>query len=117
MPALALISDLMMASHVKAAAERAGIETELVNTAEALVSRSETIRPRLVIVDLSHPGLEVLQLAQDLRGHLPDGAMTIAFGPHVHKDRLTAAADAGFGLVLSRGAFHAEADEILKRHG
>ncbi|MEX0978533.1 MAG: hypothetical protein WDZ48_06760 [Pirellulales bacterium] len=99
-----------------AAASRAGVAIALVASEEALVAKSESLRPQLVIVDLSHPGTDPWSLAHRLQGLLPDEAMTVAFGPHVHKERLTAAAEAGFRLVVSRGQFHAEVDEILKRY-
>lgn len=116
MTGLALISDLMMGSRVTAAASRAGVEIAIVASEEALVAGFESLRPKLVIVDLSHPGLETLRLAHRLRALLPEGSMTIAFAPHVHRERLSAATEAGFRLVLSRGQFHAEIDEILKRY-
>jgi CheY-like chemotaxis protein len=116
MSALALVSELMMGSQVAAAAKRTGASVALVASDEALVAQAETLRPNLVIVDLGHPGLDARALVERLAPLLPPGATLIAFGPHVHKERLAAAREAGFGLVLSRGQFHAEMDEILKTY-
>lgn len=105
-----------MGSHVTGAASRAGVEITLVASEESLVAKSENLRPRLVIVDLSHPALEALHLLERLRGILSEEAMTVAFAPHVHKERLSAAAAAGFRLVISRGQFHADIEAILKHY-
>lgn len=116
MTALALISDLMIGSQSTAAAERVGSSLALVASEEALVAETEKVRPALVIVDLSHPGLDPHALMLRLQPLLPPDATSVAFGPHVHKERLLAAREAGFSLVISRGQFHAEMDEILKRY-
>ena len=54
----------------------------------------------------------------NLVARLPIAGATrlVAFGPHVHKAKLAAAAAAGFGLVLSRGQFYAQMDELLKQY-
>jgi CheY-like chemotaxis protein len=116
MSALALISDLLMQSQVAAAATRAGADIAIAAADDALVAKAESLRPRLVIVDLSHPGLDPRQLLDRLQPLLPPDVTTVAFGPHVHKQRLAAATEAGFGLVVSRGQFHAEMEQILKRY-
>lgn len=115
MAALALISDLMMQSQASAAATRAGAELQVAFSDEALLSKAEATPPRLVILDLSHPGLDPTALMVRLKPLLVEGAKVIAFGPHVHKARLEAAAAAGCDLVISRGQFHAQMDELLAR--
>jgi len=117
MPALALISDLAMQSQVAGAAARAGSELAVVASEDALVAAAENLRPTLVIVDLSHPGLDPGRLMERLEPLLPPEAATLAFGPHVHKQRLAAAEAAGFGTVISRGQFHAGMEEILRHRG
>jgi DNA-binding NarL/FixJ family response regulator len=116
MPALALISDLVVQSQVSGAATRAGTTVEVVASAEALLAKAETMQPNLVILDLSHAGLDPGQLLPLLKERIPQGATTLAFGPHVHHERLRAATDAGCDLVISRGQFHAQAEEILRRY-
>lgn len=113
MAALALISDLMTQSQATAAATRAGKSLQVVGTAAALLERAAAMHPQLVILDLSHPGLEIESIAASLKPHLAEGATLVAFGPHVHKARLDAAVAAGCDLVLSRGQFHAQAAELL----
>ncbi len=116
MAALALVSDLVMQSQISAAAARTGVAVEIAGAADALVARLEAVRPRLVVLDLSHAGLDPHQLVPRLKDLLTESATLVAFGPHVHKQRLNAAVEAGCNVVISRGQFHAEMDEILKRY-
>jgi hypothetical protein len=37
----------------------------------------------------------------------------IAFGPHVHEEKLAAARTAGFDLVISRGKFFSDVEAII----
>jgi DNA-binding response OmpR family regulator len=113
MAVLALISELMMQSQLSAAAAAAGAELEIATSGDSLVALAESRRPQLVIVDLTHPALDPQALAARLRVAHPEGTL-LAFGPHVHRERLAAAAEAGFH-VLSRGQFHAQMADILKR--
>lgn len=116
MSALALISDLMMQSQASAAARAAGVELRLVLSEDALVELAQQQSPRLVIVDLSHPGVDPAGLVGRLGPLLSPECRLLAFGPHVHKGRLEAAASAGFE-VISRGQFHAQLDEIVRGAG
>ncbi len=112
---VALISDLMMQSQVSGA--RAGVHVDLVSSADALVAKAEAAEPQLVVIDLGHPGLEIRQVVEQLRAVLPSNATIMAFGPHVHKELLTAATLAGCDVVISRGQFHAQMAELLKGPG
>jgi DNA-binding NarL/FixJ family response regulator len=114
MSALALISDLMMQSQVSGAAARTAVSLEIVASVEALLSKAQQAAPRLVILDLSHPGIDPAQLVPQLKEIIPQDATLLAFGPHVHKNLLSAAAEAGCDPVISRGQFHGQMDEILK---
>ena len=79
-----------------------------------MLAQADEEPARLVIVDLSHPGLDPADLIERLKPLLPAEARTLAFGPHVHKQRLEAASAAGFDEVVSRGQFHAQLAAILK---
>ncbi len=67
-----------------------------------------------MIVDLSHPGLVPADVMAQLQPLLPPGTRTLAFGPHVYKERLQAATAAGFEKVISRGEFHTRLAAILR---
>ena len=116
MAVLALVSDLMMQSQVAGAAVRAAVTLEIATTADALVEQAAASRPRLVIVDLSHPGLDTRDVFASLKKVLPAESSTLAFGPHVHAARLAEAAEAGCDTVISRGQFHAQMEAILRRY-
>ncbi|HEX4415748.1 MAG TPA: hypothetical protein VH107_19105, partial [Lacipirellulaceae bacterium] len=66
----------------------------------------------LVIIDLAMPGLQ-LDFVQRLKSKSMNGPRIVAFGPHVHKDRLAAARDVGCDVVISRGQFFSEIESIL----
>src|SRR4051812_43657479 len=117
MTIVALVSDLAMQSQLSGAADRAGVIVEKVSSADALLAKIAVGPARLVIVDLSHPGLDPAQLMPAIKAHLPSDATLVAFGPHVHKSRLEAAVEAGCDVVISRGQFHAGMEEILRQYG
>jgi DNA-binding NarL/FixJ family response regulator len=114
MAVLALISDLMMQSQVAGAATRAAATLKIATTSDALLTQAATTQPRLVIVDLSHPGLDPRELIGKLKAVLPAESATLAFGPHVHAARLAEATQAGCDTVISRGQFHSQMEAILK---
>jgi DNA-binding NarL/FixJ family response regulator len=99
---------------MSAAAQRASVPLDMASSIDALLTKAEAGRPQLVILDLSHAGLDPSQVAKRL-GALVPGVAIVAFGPHVHRERLAAATEAGCDLVVSRGQFHAEMDSILAR--
>jgi CheY-like chemotaxis protein len=111
-----LTSDLTMASYVRGAAEQAGADCVTALDADSLVRRLEEIAaPAVVVVNLETRGLDIAALMPRLEGLSAAPRSVIAFGPHVHEDRLQAARDAGCTEVLSRGKFHAQSVEILTR--
>lgn len=67
-----------------------------------------------LLVDLSLSSLDVASLVAQLRSGDGSGTRVIAFGPHVHEQRLTAAREAGCDLVVSRGQFFSQLETILK---
>jgi hypothetical protein len=116
---IALLSaDLMQGSQIAGAAQRVSARLRSFSTVDSLCAAlAEIPSPeevaRLVIVDLSLPGLDVPALMARFET-LPAGKpRTLAFGPHVHADRLAAAREAGCDQVVSRGQFHAQMEELL----
>ncbi len=69
--------------------------------------------PRLVILDLSLDAIDPATLVKQLKEQTPS-ARVVAFGPHVHRQRLADAKAAGCDAVMSRGQFHAEAESLLR---
>ena len=113
-----LTADLMQSSQVAGAAQRAAAQLRVFSSADALCAAlaeapSAEEAARLVIVDLAAPGLDVRSLLSQLDA-LPMGKPpTLAFGPHVHTERLNAAREAGCDQVISRGQFQAQMDMLL----
>ena len=113
MHACLLSPDLMIGSHAAGAANRQAVRLKIVPNAQKLLESFATDPVRLVILDLAAPNLDVESLVAELRSR-PDPPRVIAFGPHVHADRLAAARAAGCDRVMARGQFHAQVDDWLK---
>jgi DNA-binding response OmpR family regulator len=108
-----LTSDLMLASHLGGAAERAGCAVETAASETLLFAQLAEHSADLVAIDLTTPGLDIQHIVAALRA-LERPPTILAFGPHVQELRLAAAADAGCDRVLTRGQFHAQMEEILR---
>jgi DNA-binding NarL/FixJ family response regulator len=114
MAALALVSDLVVQSQLSAAGERAGVTVEFARSVDGLLERAQAAQPRLVVVDLSEALSDLPRWVATVKELAPQASI-VAFGPHVHRERLAEARDAGCDLVVSRGQFHAEMDSLLER--
>lgn len=106
--------DLMVVSHAQGAATPAGAKFHVVSSSSQIAELSGAEHVSLVVLDLSMPSLDVAALVSLLRQGSADAPRIVAFGPHVHKERLDAARQAGCDEVLSRGEFFARAAEVLK---
>lgn len=113
MAVILLTTDLMTSSRVEGAAARTGIELLTAGSAENALDRVEPTGSNLVLVDLATIGGDPREIVERLRG-TGEGAAVVAFGPHVHKERLDAARAAGCDRVLTRGQFFAEVDAVLE---
>lgn len=65
-----------------------------------------------LFIDLATPGLDLPALVTAIPETVVRNA--VAYGPHVHADRLEAARVAGIGHVMSRGAFNARFPEFVR---
>jgi DNA-binding NarL/FixJ family response regulator len=106
-----LCADLMFASRVLGAAKTLQVPLKIVPVA-ADAGRSLTAETRLVIVDLTMPGLDLAQAVATIREHSPS-ARIVAFGPHVDEAALGAAREAGCD-VLTRGQFQQNYAALLQ---
>ncbi|HEV2968407.1 MAG TPA: hypothetical protein VGY55_00370 [Pirellulales bacterium] len=90
-----------------------------IRTVGSAVALSEQVAaaeaPPFVLLDLNVPGLDPRQLVPDLRAAASPPRAIVAYGPHVHEDRLAAATAAGCDEVLTRGQFNARMDEVLAK--
>ena len=112
MPAFGLLisRDLFFASKVTGTAQALGWSVRSIGSLDGL-QIAEGDKLSLVILDLDCPGVTPAAVVSAL----PAGQQisTIAFGPHVHEDRLAAARAAGFQQVLPRSKFSAGLVDFL----
>ena len=111
-----LTTDLVFPSRVAGVAAKVGARMETAISESALL---ETLRETesadsLVLLDLSAE-IDPAQLVAALKAQSPPPRAIIAFGPHVHEAKLTAARAAGCNVVLSRGQFDAQIGTILEQ--
>ncbi len=108
---LFLSDDLMFVPRVTAQTEAAGWAIRHAGSTSTAISLIQSDPPRLLIVDLETTGLELATFLANLSetGSPP----TLAFGPHVHHQRLESARQAGCNLVVSRGRLSAELPTLL----
>lgn len=111
MQCIFLSADLMFSSRVLGAAKAIGLPLKIVPVAGD-VARSLSAETRLLLVDLTMPGLDVPQVVHAAREQSP-AARIIAFGPHVDEEALNAAKAAGCE-VLTRGKFQQGFAELLQ---
>jgi DNA-binding NarL/FixJ family response regulator len=110
-----LTSDLMTHSQISASAQRVSVAVRVVASSEALLALCQVVDragPRAVILDLSHPKLDLGGMVANLRQAV-SGLKIVAFGPHVHEDLLAEAGRAGCDAVMARGAFLSQLDSLL----
>ena len=104
-------SDLMFSSQLLGACAQVGKKLTVAGSAADAVEKL-TPECKLVIVDLTLPGLDLPAVVAARRTAAPD-ARIVAFGPHVDEAALAAAQAAGADLVLSRGQFHRSYAQLL----
>ena len=95
-----LSGDLMFASRVKSAVQRAGLEFRF----GGQLPEDETDSIRYVVLDLSTRSTLTSQIVEMCQQRCPQ-ARLIAYGPHVVTDRLNEARDAGIPTVMTNGQF------------
>ena len=111
-------ADLIWASKIKATADALGLPARPVRTLEMLEARlADTPEIAALLVDLDK-GADGLALIARLRdpSRTTDRERRIrilAWGPHVAKDLLQAACDAGANDIMTRGSFDAHMEETL----
>jgi CheY-like chemotaxis protein len=114
MDVVLLANDLMVTSRIQGAASRVGARVHSVMNSAAAIERCHETNARLVVIDLSTPAVQ-LDFVRELKSDEPRSIQIVAFGPHVHEDRLQAAREAGCDIVLSRGQFFSSIDTVLDR--
>ena len=99
---LMLSGDLMFSSRVKSAAERSGKQFRM----SGKLPSDDVESIEFVIVDLSTRSGLLPDIVAQCSQQCPE-AKLIAYGPHVHVDKLHSARQAGIPSVLTNGQFDA----------
>lgn len=112
-------ADLIWASKIKGVADAVGVGVRPVRTMEMLEARlaelphgsAGGVVALLVDLDKGEDGLAMIRrVKSDAQTR---GVRVLAWGPHVAKDLMQAAREAGADEVLTRGAFDHAMDEVL----
>ncbi|HIF00807.1 MAG TPA: hypothetical protein EYG03_10545 [Planctomycetes bacterium] len=106
-----LAKDLMLSSTVSGFAAQAGRQFCSAGSVSDVVAAISEDAAALLLVDLGTPGLDVASLAESVPANVLQRA--VAYGPHVHTEKLEAATKAGFGKVMSRGQFSAHVGMLI----
>lgn len=108
-------NDLMFSSRLSAAAQAAAVDVRVAGDVSVVPSLLEDGAVRLVVLDLTLPGLDPSAIVPVIRAAAPDAAV-IAYGPHVHEQKLAAAQAAGCSEVLSKGQFNSNLGQLIARY-
>jgi len=108
---LTITNDLLVTSPVAHAARQAGISFQTVAPTGISAAQWDSA-PVLVLLDLNSAN-QVAEVVATIRESIGELVPIIAFGPHVHGDKLQAARDAGCTQVLTRGQFHASVAKLV----
>jgi DNA-binding NarL/FixJ family response regulator len=108
-----LSDDLLFSSRVAATARAKGLPATTIQRASDLPPRIQVSETRLVLVDLSFPGLRLGDLMRTLHGGDDGRPFVVAYGSHVDTETLQAARDAGCDVVLPRSKFVADLEDSL----
>lgn len=127
---LYLAADLLWASKIKATADAMGLACRPVRTMEMLEARlgDSPVRALIVDLDVAETALAMIgrvkgrDAGRQASGIRSDESVdasipirVLAFGPHIEKNTLQAARDAGADDVLTRGAFDHHMDAVLMK--
>ncbi|MBM4109437.1 MAG: response regulator transcription factor [Phycisphaerae bacterium] len=113
---LYMAADLLWATKIKCHAEALDVTARPARDLDTLKARLHDSDPRALLVDLDEPetALELIRHLRDDRNNERHMKIrVVAWGPHVEKDLLQRALDAGADEVLTRGSLEHHLDEVL----
>lgn len=113
MQAVLLSGDLMVVSRVQGAGARSGTAIRALSNPSLAVETCREVQAELLLIDLAMSPVDLESIVGQLKADTSRDTRIVAFGPHVHEDRLAAAREAGCDAVMSRGQFFASVDALL----
>ncbi len=113
MTAVLLSTDLIAISQVQNAVTGGKVVVRAASSEAQALATVRDEQATLLVVDLAAPLPDLAEFAVNVRAVSPAAIRLIAFGPHVHVEKLNAARSAGFDAVFTRGQFLTQAKEVL----
>jgi DNA-binding NarL/FixJ family response regulator len=110
-----LTQDLIFSIKVMETAKALQLHVVAVGELERAEELCQLKRPGCVLIDLTIPGLQVAETVARVRASAGERAHVIAFGPHVERALLEAAARAGCQEVYPRSKFSGQLPNLLHR--
>ncbi len=108
-----LTKDLLFQSRVAGQAKLCGKSLIADRTPERILGRlNEPEQVQLWIIDLTLELEDMPAIRDTIQSHCPRASI-IAFGPHVHVEKLERASAAGFDRVITRGQFDHQMPQII----
>lgn len=111
-----LTNDLMFGSSVGNVAAQMEKRLRVFSSMNELLKAAPAESPALLLIDLATSGVDVAKAVAWAKSVSATPPEIIAYGPHVHADKLAAAKQAGCDEVLTRGQFHSQMAEIIARY-
>lgn len=112
---LAVMSDLIFETKIRATARSMGIEVDVVNNPSSAVGAAKRRSPSLVIIDLNSSGPGIAAWLAPLVKM--SGLHVVAYVSHVDEDLAREAREAGAHEVMARSRFNQMLPELLQKHG
>jgi DNA-binding NarL/FixJ family response regulator len=110
-----LTKDLIFQSRVSGAAKQAGQAMYCAFQVEALRKKFPADEsPDMIIVDLTMPNLDIESVGAELKDAYPECTL-VAYGPHVAEASLSRAQNSRFDLVLTRGQFDRDYNQLIQQ--
>ena len=108
---LVITNDLMAAAPIEHTARQLNAACRVTRLDQAIdIGPTEPVD--LVVLDLNAVD-QVVDAVEQLRATIDSKVPIVAFGPHVHDQKLDAARDAGCARVLTRGQFHQQGRNVI----
>ena len=114
MTVLLLTRDLSVVSQVDGASARVGAAALTISSEAEAVVQCAGGGVEIVVLDLNTPLLNVKSFVDQVKASTTAPPRIVAFGSHVHAEKLTVAREAGCDEVLSRGQFFSQLDGVLR---
>jgi CheY-like chemotaxis protein len=110
---LLLSDDLLFASRIAGTARGLKLTIHQATSVNRLTALVQSHRPRLVILDLANPTLDLPTLIAELESTAGTRPRLVAYGSHVDGATLRKAKEAGCEVVLARSQFIEELPQAL----